>query len=379
MSALNGTCYTYPLRPPVPSDSRNPDLWGGTEVVDYVRFKQYRMRFDDGNNNMEANSLYNYSAAEKQYCTAPAAIYMAMPPQITTQYSANYRQVDLGVGGVALGAVGGTQGFEDMNNLTNVLQAAARASAPEFMANTLTTAVNSIGGMMGLQGSVDKQSLEAMTRGRIFNPYTEQIFNNMNFRQHNFSFKMFARDPQEAQTIEEIIHYFKAGAHPRYQRGDILSGMPYASSENPGRYADQGDDESIDKNFNKKLTAWNKLVGDDILGSGQNAAIKSAAEERRFFSIPNKFEIDFVRLGADQSINSVPHITPNLHFKIMPSVCSGITLNYTPDNQYNALKRVAADDANDPTVRSLSVPAIIMNLSFTEVTLLTADNCTQGY
>ncbi len=374
MSALNGTCYTYPLRPPVPSDSNNPDLWGGTEVVDYVRFKQYRMKFDDSNK-MEANSLYNYSAAEKQYCTAPAAIYLAMPPQITTQYSANYRQVDLGVGGVALGAVGGAKGFDDMNDLTNVLQAAARASAPEFMANTLTTAVNSIGGMMGLQGSVDKQSLEAMTRGRIFNPYTEQIFNNMNFRQHNFSFKMFARDPQEAQTIEEIIHYFKAGAHPRYQRGDILSGMPYGSTDTPDRYADQGD--NVDEAFNKGKTAWDKLVGGDILGG--TSGIRSAAEERRFFSIPNKFEIDFVRLAADQTISSVPHITPNLHFKIMPSVCSGVTLNYTPDNQYNALKRVAADDSNDPTVRSLSVPAIIMNLSFTEVTLLTADNCTQGY
>ena len=63
----------------------------------------------------------------------------------------------------------------------------------------------------------------------------------------------------------------------------------------------------------------------------------------------------------------------------MPSVCSNITVNYTPDNQYNALKRIAKDAANDPTIRSLSVPAVIMNLSFTEVTLLTADNCTQGY
>ena len=371
MSALNGTCYTYPLRPPVPSDSRNPDLWGGTEVVDYVRFKQYRMKFDD-NRKMEANSLYNYSAAEKQYCTAPAAVYLAMPPQLTTQYSANYRQVDLGVGGVALGAAGGVKGFDDMNALTNTLQAAARASAPEFLASTLTTAVNSIGGMMGLQGSIDTQSLEAMTQGRIFNPYTEQIFNNMNFRQHNFSFKMFARDPQESQTIEEIIHYFKAGSHPRYQRGDILSGM---ASKDTGQF----DPDEEGDGYDKGQTARGKL--EDIFGgaTGGGAAIKSAAEERRFFSIPNKFEIDFVRLAADQTVSSVPHITPNLHFKIMPSVCSGVTLNYTPDNQYNALKRVAADDSNDPTIRSLSVPAVIMNLSFTEVTLLTADNCTQGY
>ena len=374
MPARNGNgIYTYPLRPPVPSDPDNPDSWGGTEAIDYVRFKQYRIKFDD-NNKTEMNSLYNYGEAEKQYVSHPQAVYLAMPPQLTTQYAANYRQIDLGVGGVALGAAGGASGFDDMNQLTNVLQDAARASAPEFMSSFLTSSVNSIGGMMGLQGSVDKQSLESMTRGRIFNPYTEQIFNNMSFRSHNFSFKMFARDPQEAQTIEEIIHYFKAGAHPRYQRGSILSGYPMngATSDNL-RYANQ-DGDNLDDNYNKSNDSYNRLKG--ILNNSN--AVVGAAEERRFFSIPNKFEIEFVRLAADPAIEQAV-LQPNLHFKIMPSVCSNITVNYTPDNQYNALKRIAKDAANDPTIRSLSVPAVIMNLSFTEVTLLTADNCTQGY
>ena len=44
--------YTYPLRPPVPSDPDNPDSWGGTEAIDYVRFKQYRIKFDDMNFNL---------------------------------------------------------------------------------------------------------------------------------------------------------------------------------------------------------------------------------------------------------------------------------------------------------------------------------------
>ncbi len=368
--------YTYPLRPPVPSDPDNPDSWGGTEAIDYVRFKQYRIKFEDGVNKMEANSLYNYSQAEKQYVQAPQAVYLAMPPQLTTQYAANYRQVDLGVGGVALGSAGGVNGFDDMNQLTNTLQDAARASAPEFLSSFLTSSVNSIGGMMGLQGSVDTQSLESMTRGRIFNPYTEQIFNNMSFRQHNFSFKMFARDPQEAQTIEEIIHYFKAGAHPRYQRGDILSGYPMHgkdSSSGSVRYANQ-DGDNLDDRYNKDNASWGRLKG--ILNPGNG--VVGAAEERRFFSIPNKFEIEFVRLAADPAIEQAV-LQPNLHFRIMPSVCSNITLNYTPDNQYNALKRIAKDSANDPTIRSLSVPAVIMNLSFTEVTLLTADKCTEGY
>ena len=97
----------------------------------------------------------------------------------------------------------------------------------------------------------------------------------------------------------------------------------------------------------------------------------------------NKFEIDFVRLAADEDNSTIPTVTKNLHFRIMPSVCTAIGVNYTPDNQYNALKRIghdpAASEATDPTVRNLSVPAVILTLQFTEVKLLTGDDITKGY
>ena len=34
------------------------------------------------------------------------------------------------------------------------------------------------------------------TNGRIFNPYSEQIFQGMSFRTHNFVFKFFARNQE---------------------------------------------------------------------------------------------------------------------------------------------------------------------------------------
>ena len=84
-----------------------------------------------------------------------------------------------------------TDGDINFDTLATI-QTAARAAVPEFSASALTQAANSISGFLGLQGSIDVNSLEQMTRGRIFNPYTEQIFNNMSFRNHNFSFKLLS-------------------------------------------------------------------------------------------------------------------------------------------------------------------------------------------
>ena len=113
-----------------------------------------------------------------------------------------------------------------------------------------------------------------------------------------------------------------------------------------------------------------------------NTQVGQNAKNQRFFKVPNKFEIEFVRLAADEANSDVPQITPNLHFKIMPSVCTAIGVNYTPDNQYNALKRIGAEPdamSADPSIRNMSVPAVILTLQFTEVKLLTGDDVTKGY
>ena len=58
-------------------------------------------------------------------------------------------------------------------------------------------------------------------------------------------------------------------------------------------------------------------------------------------------------------------------FKIYPSVCTGIQVNYTPDNQYVALKR--------PSEEGMDVPAVVMTCSFAETRLLTAEDAVRGY
>jgi hypothetical protein len=61
----------------------------------------------------------------------------------------------------------------------------------------------------------------------------------------------------------------------------------------------------------------------------------------------------------------------NLHFRMADTVCSGVSVNYTPDNQYTSFKSIRGD--------LISVPAVVLNLQFTEIKLLSQKDILRGY
>ena len=166
----------------------------------------------------------------------------------------------------------------------------------------------------------------SLAKGKVFNPYEEQLFSNMQFRNHMFSFKFFARSERESQEINNIIKYLKQGALPIYGTVD----------------ADAGSNTSS-----------------------------------RFFEIPDKFDIKFVRL--DPLSGTLSNSTADLHYKIHTSVCTGIDVNYTPDGQYNAIggRNIVSTGVGDN--RPLQVPAVTVNCRFTETQLVMQSNITEGY
>jgi hypothetical protein len=172
--------------------------------------------------------------------------------------------------------------------------------------------------MLGLAGNADANALQALTQGKVFNPYSEQLFSNMQFRTHSFSFKMFARSERESQEINNIIKYLKQGSLPIY--GDSDEGKP-----------------------------------------------------ARFFEVPDKFDIKFVRLSPDGKTLSD---SEDLHYKIHTSVCTGVSVNYTPDGQYNAIKNNNLGTGDD---KPLQVPVVSVNCRFTETQLVTQQQIKEGF
>ncbi len=311
------TIYRYPLSPPATGNSSvdNP-----TEMIDYVMFQRKRINYDDSNGSSYygLNIPNNNVAMEKNL----DRVYINMPQNLSTQYAPTYKTVDMGVTGMAAASGLKSEGFDD---LAKALQQAAKDAIPEFTASTLSEVATGAAQFLGLAGNATSNDIMSLAKGKVFNPYQEQLFSNMQFRNHMFSFKFFARSERESQEINNIIKYLKQGALPIYGTVD----------------ADAGNNTSS-----------------------------------RFFEIPDKFDIKFVRLDP---LSGTLNSSADLHYKIHTSVCTGIDVNYTPDGQYNAIggRNIVSTGVGDN--RPLQVPAVTVNCRFTETQLVMQSNITEGY
>tara|TARA_B100001094_G_scaffold237703_1_gene232992 strand:+ start:306 stop:1208 length:903 start_codon:yes stop_codon:yes gene_type:complete len=299
-------------------------------------FQRKRIQYDDQNGTAYygLNIPNNKVAMENN----PDRIYIAMPQNLATQYSPTYRQVDVGVAGLAAATGMGVSSFE---GAAKALSQAARDAMPEFTTGILAEMTGGAAQFLGLAGAVDANQLMALSKGKVFNPYTEQLYSNMQFRNHMFSFKFFARNENESVQINHIIRYLKQGALPIY-----------GSSSATG----------IDTN-------------DETSGLiGQIDSTLESTGAARFFEVPDKYDIKFVRLNPlTQTISTE---SADLHYKVHTSVCTGIEVNYTPDGQYNAMKR---NNLGVSKGKPMQVPAVTVNCRFTETQFVTQSQVTEGY
>ena len=311
-------------------------------------FQRKRIKYDDKN----GSNYYglNVPNNQVQMNTNPDRVYIAMPQNLSTQYQPTYRSVNVGVAGMAA-ATG--LGVDSYDGAAEALQKAAQDALPEFATGTLSSIASGASQFLGLAGQFSANDILALSKGKVFNPYQEQLYSNMQFRNHNFSFKFFARDERESQEINNIIRYLKKGALPIY--GATGGGSGITGS----------DDDLKDKDGNS-ISAQGFIDALD----GRLNSIGSA----RFFEIPDKYDIKFIRL--DPITGTMDSTNEDLHYKIHTSVCTGIDVNYTPDGQYNAVRNTARGIGDN---RALQVPAVTLNCRFTETQLVTQSQIGEGY
>ncbi len=316
----------YPLQPPVTANQGDDDNQGATKAIDYLMLQRSRIKFEDNSSKYYGENLPG-NKVEREL--NPRRCYLAMPQQLQTQYTPSYRQVNMGVMGVLGASALAGMGSDDFNTLAETIQGAAAGAVPEVALGAMAQAAGAMNQALGLAGNVDASSLLAIGKGKVFNPFQEQIFSNMNFRTHQFTFKFYSRSEQEARMVRMIVDYIKEGSLP------IMGATGSLKSSGFG----------LDNNSQLQ---------------GQFSTISS----NRFLEVPDKFDLKFIRLNADGSIsdNSTDN-EKSMHFNIFPSVCTGINVNYTPDGQYTSFKRVSGD--------MVQVPAIQLTVSFTETRIIT--------
>ena len=368
----------YPLQAPEPSGGgSNEDPQ--TLATDWLYI--HRHRLVDKN---KASGNYQYS--RKNTISGPKEVkydgnccYIALPGNIQTSYGPAYRRMDIGGTGVALADLMGEG--KDMSYLAEKLQDAAQVALPEFSTATAISLANNFNAFLGLQGNVDVNALQQMNHGKIFNPFSEQIFSGVAFRTHSFAFKMLARSEEEAEEIYDIIEYIKQGAMPGIDGGDFpetLVNKNKTYEKANGKQNKKGKEIEYD-DLEYKRKEGN--VFDEKIFKTMNK--NSYAKSDRYMTIPDLFDLRFVRMPYSDSSKPNEIVggtkTPSarnsnrkeLHFKIHPSVCTGVQVNYTPDSTGVARKRVGQEE--------IHVPAVVLSCSFLETRLVTRNDVRDGY
>lgn len=340
----------YPEIPPIGStaDAGLDGLgasWnaGGESVtpwIDYIRFETYRPIYE-GKAILESFKEENKSSdAGKATTTKGPTICLYMPANIAVSYSAAYNNTKFGVGGLAAAQMlGGTGSSEEV---AKTLQNAAAGATPEAGFKAVADASNAISSFIGVDGSVTGSDLAAVSQGRIFNPYEEQIFNGISFRAHNFQWKLIARNKKEAQDIDSILKIFKMVMLPSYN-------------------SDIGEISQKIQTANDAKSSASGSVADKLTPDFSNI-------KNRYLNVPYRTKVQFIRisnnngkLGAFDKGTSITGL-----FQMKDCIIDGLQVNYTPDGGYV--------NTNDQYV-----PALEMSLSLKEVSLVTADDIPQGY
>jgi hypothetical protein len=212
----------------------NPDQYSGTAVQfpeelltndHYIEFTAKQTR------GMAENEL-NSRGINIGGTTLGGTIRLPMPANLSTDYNPEYTTPSLGpAAGMALKpsdqAIYGnnTMGNQSMagNSLQGLIQAAG-GGAVGAAAYLVTNAADKAGGALGAEGAAG--ALLKTAAGVAMNPHKIVLFTGVNFREHQFSWKLSPKNRRESNTIKQIIDMFTYYAHPEYVAAGLFLKYP---------------------------------------------------------------------------------------------------------------------------------------------------------
>jgi hypothetical protein len=154
-----------------------------------------------------ADSLVQSFGFNKQFRKLQSGICLHLPQAFTSSSTANWRQGELGQlgGSIAGGSLSDITSKFKAEGLSGVANTYA-GDAARIAADTVASATDAFGANFG-------NILQVKSR-KVANPYMEQLFENMSFREFQFTYEFAARSEEESRNIDEIIRTFKYHMHP---------------------------------------------------------------------------------------------------------------------------------------------------------------------
>jgi len=340
--------FYYPVTPPVTgADGAGAAELGGlfnpgasfpTAFIDFLKITAVEVTYNKG------AVLSNAGAAEAKSIQDQSkegdSVFLYMPQNLSVSYQANYSNMAFGVAGKMAAEMLGTTGN---GGIVSAIQASAGAASPEALFNNIAKGAENLAGSIGVGGQVSGSALSAVTQGKIFNPFEEQIFTGITFRSHPFQWKMVARNKQEAITINHIITFFKTNMLPNFT----------SSTFSP---ATATGDKAASATTAAPTGSISSTIGASPYGAGAGG---------RYLSVPNRFRLKMVRVNySGGSYTSGGEI--NNVYKFKDCILETFNVGYTPDGGY-------------VTTNDQFVPAVQIDTTFKEVAYVTAQDAAAGF
>lgn len=189
-------------------------------------------------------------------------LYISQPP--IARYSANWENKELGALAGAAGAV--TDAFQN-SDYSQLLSTGTGVG--ELGIRSAIKAAASLPSALGITGEIG--AAVDLASGKTPNPYKEQLFTSMGFRQFAFNYKFAPRNNAEYENVKRIIELFKYHMHPENDPTGLFLEYP---SEFEIEYCYRGD---INPHLNKisacaltdmKITYGNQDAFTTILNTG---------------------------------------------------------------------------------------------------------------
>mgnify|MGYP003309947401 FL=1 len=327
-----------------------------TELVDYLKIQVFDSAIANpytyaGSGGQDIKSLN----AQRSTAGLVGNVFLYLPNGLQESYQAMYNETTLGAVGVgALGAVGSMDAKAD---LVKQLQETAGALKPEFLMNSVSSALGTVNSGLGAGGDIDGNALSALTTKKIFNPYQEVTFKGVSYRNHTFNFKIAPRNAQEAEEALKIFKVLRVTMHP------AVSG---------------GNEDEVNKMFG--LDNKNDVTeGSDSSGKEKAADLISTKEgstsnNARFLNIPHHYRLSVVRVkaqeterGDDLTITGKGGFLKQIHHFPTKVVLENLQLSSSPDNFMNTLRDIANNTWDYGPV------AYTLTMTFKETQFLTSD------
>lgn len=188
--------------------------------------KGYRYPANLGTGGQKAFISFGIKDSVKLFNAEPEIeeeVHLYLPPTLKVKYGTSYDEVSLDLSKAAALASnigGGTvQGISDVINRARGMDGISPAFADKFR-QALQTAANALANTTG-----SNLNLQAgVATGLLVNPHMAVAFTGVEFRTFQFSFQLMAKNPEESESIRQIIKFFKKHMHPSIKGGAAGSG-----------------------------------------------------------------------------------------------------------------------------------------------------------